>query len=58
MLAPKNKIPSIRCIKTRRLRIDDYDSDGNARIIYDEARRNRVLEHQRRIQDGLRRRKI
>jgi len=50
-------IQSIHCTKTRILRTGDDRNNGNAHFPDSAQRRNRIVAHQKRIQDAVRRRK-
>ncbi|GAH10003.1 unnamed protein product, partial [marine sediment metagenome] len=39
--------------KTCSLRIDEYRGDGNAMPVYNEEREDRIVEHQKRIQNDV-----
>jgi len=50
-LASEEEIESIQCVKTRNFRIDEYGSTGNGKYPHTEERENRILGHQKRVQN-------
>ncbi|KKL48568.1 hypothetical protein LCGC14_2324220 [marine sediment metagenome] len=53
MIIENTESGSIRCIRTRDLRTDEYTPKGNALPVYDAEREHKLLVHQERIQEEL-----